>query len=198
MIKSGKYLAILAALAMTSPALAGWKLVSGNKTVIVTKGKKMKVTPTGDWNQFSYRPTKRSEVWTRDGLSLNELYFLSETLPGEPLFKQLNKKDEPLPKFKADMLPTDLVDLFEGSVRINIKSSKFEVLKVEPAKLGSHDAVRLQYSYVVGDEPLTRRGEVVMANIGGKLSMVNFTAPAIEFFDRDIGEIREMVSKASL
>ena len=96
------------------------------------------------------------------------------------------------------MLPTDLVDLFEGSVRINIKSSKFEVLKVEPAKLGSHDAVRLQYSYVIGDEPLTRRGEVVMANIGGKLSMVNFTAPAIEFFDRDIGEIREIVSKASL
>lgn len=197
-MKSAKYLAFAAALAMTSPALAGWKLVSGNKTIVVTKTKKMKVTPRGDWNQFSYRPTKRSEIWTRDGFSLNELYFLNETLPGEPLFKQRDKKDEPLPKFKADMLPTDLVDLFEGSVRINTKSSKFDILKVEPAKLGSHDAVRLQYSYVVGDEPLVRRGEVVMANINGKLSMISFTAPAIEYFDRDVEEFREMVSKAAL
>ena len=198
MIKSWKYLGVAVALAISSPGLAGWTLVEANKSVIVTKGKKMKVTPTGSWNRTSVRPTKRSELWTRDGLTLNELYFLSETLPGEPLFKQRDKKDEPLPKFKADMLPTDLVDLFEGSVRINTQSSKFEVEKIEPAKLGSHDAVRLQYSYVVGDEPLTRKGEVVMANIGGKLSMISFAAPGIEFFDRDIGEIREMVARASL
>jgi hypothetical protein len=195
MIKGGKYLAVMAALAMASPAIAGWSLISGKKTVIVTKGKKMKVTPTNDWNKFSYRPTKRSELWTRDGLSLNEVYFLAEVLPGEPLFKQRDKKDEPLPKFKADMLPTDLVDLYEGSARIILRSSKFEVLKVEPAKLGTHDAVRFQYNYVVGDEPLTRKGEVVAANIGGKLYMMSFAAPEIEFFDRDLGEFRDMVSK---
>jgi hypothetical protein len=197
MMKNGKYLAILAALAMTSPAMAGWKLVSGNKAVIVTKSKKMKVIPTGDWNQFSYRPTKRSELWTRDGFQLNELYFLSETLPGEPLFKQRDKKDEPLPKFKADMLPTDLVDLYEGSARINLQSSKFEILKVEPVKFGGHDGVRFQYAYSVGEEPLTRKGEVVMANVKGKLSMMSYAAPEIEYFERDLAEFREMVAKAS-
>jgi hypothetical protein len=198
MNRFGKYLAVAVALAMTSPAIAGWALISGKQPVIVTKGKKMKVTPTSDWNRFSYRPTKRSELWTRDGISLNELYFLSETLPGEPLFKQRDKKDEPLPKFKADMLPTDLVDLYESSARINLQSSKFEILKVEPAKLGGKDAVRFQYRYVVGDEPLNRKGEVVMANVGGKLSMVSFAAPEIEFFDRDIAEVRDMVAKVSL
>jgi hypothetical protein len=198
MIKHGKYLALAAALAMSSPALAGWTLISGNKTVVVTKGKTMKVTPKGDWNKFSYRPTKRSEMWTRDGFQLNELYFLSGTLPGEPLFKQRDKKDEPLPKFKADMLPTDLVELYESSARINIKSSKFEVLKVEPVKFGGHDGVRFQYSYSVGEEPLTRKGEVVMANVGGKLSMMSYVAPEIEYFDRDLAEFREMVSKAVL
>jgi hypothetical protein len=198
MIKGGEYLAVLAALAMASPGLAGWSLISGKKTVIVTKGKKMKVTPTNDWNKFSYRPTKRSELWTRDGLSLNEVYFLAEVLPGEPLFKQRDKKDEPLPKFKADMLPTDLVDLYEGSARIILRSSKFEVLKVEPAKLGSHDAVRFQYTYVVGDEPLTRKGEVVAANLGGKMYMMSFAAPEIEYFDRDIAEFRDMVSKVTI
>jgi hypothetical protein len=198
MMKSGKYLGLLAALAMSSPALAGWKLVEANKTVIVTKGKTMKVTPKGEWNKFSYRPTKRSEMWTRDGFQLNELYFLSGTLPGEPLFKQRDKKDEPLPKFKADMLATDLVDLYEGSARIITKSSKFEVLKVEPMKFGGHDAVRFQYTYSVGEEPLTRKGEVVMANVKGKLSMMSYVAPEIEYFDRDLAEFREMVAKAAL
>jgi hypothetical protein len=198
MIKSGKYLAFVAAFAISSPALAGWTLISGNKTVVVTKGKTMKITPKGDWNKFSYRPTKRSEMWTRDGFQLNELYFLSGTMPGEPLFKQRDKKDEPLPKFKADMLATDLVDLYEGSARIILKSSKFQVLKVEPMKFGGHDGVRFQYTYSVGEEPLTRRGEVVMANVAGKLSMMSYAAPEIEYFDRDLAEFRDMVSKAVL
>lgn len=195
MIKKSKYLALIAIIGLASPALAGWKLIASNQPVLVAKSKKMKVTPKGIWNKSSARPYKKGEVWTRDGFSLNELYFLAEVAQGEPILKERNKKDKPLPKFKSDMLPTDLVDLYEGSVRIVLQTSKFEVGKVEPAKLGLHDAVRFQFTYVVGEEALTRKGEVVAANIGGKLYMVSFAAPEIEFFDRDIAEVREMVKQ---
>jgi hypothetical protein len=193
MIRGMKYLAIAAALGMSAPTFAGWTLIGDGKPVLVAKSKKMKVTPSGVWNKWSARPSKKGEVWTRDGFSLNELFFLAEVAQGEPILKERNKKDKPLPKFKSDMLPTDLVDLYEGTVRIVLQTSKFEVGKVEPAKLGGHDAVRFQYTYVVGEEALTRRGEVVAANVGGKFYLVSFVAPDIEYFERDVEEFRKMV-----
>lgn len=195
MIRGMKYLAMAAALGMSAPVLAGWTLINSGKPVLVAKSKKMKVTPSGVWNKWSARPSKKGELWTRDGFSLNEVFFLAEVASGEPIFKERNKKDKPLPKFKSDMLLTDLVDLYEGSARIIMQTSKFEVSKVEPSKLGKHDAVRFQYNYVVGEEALTRKGEVVAANIGGKLYMMSFAAPDIEYFDRDIAEFRDMVAK---
>jgi hypothetical protein len=38
----------------------------------------------------------------------------------------------------------------------------------------------------------------VAATINGRLYLVNFIAPAIHYFDRDIGEVRQLVAAMEL
>lgn len=165
--------------------------------VAVAKGK-MTVTPSKDWNRWSARPSDKGELWTRDGFSLNELSFFAGITNGEPIYRELNKRDQPLPKFKSDMLPTDLADLFETSNRIVLQTPLFKVDHIEPAKLGGHDGVRFTYHYALESDQLDRKGEGVAANIDGKLYLVNFVAPEIHYFDRDVTDFRSMIERIKI
>lgn len=179
------------------PASAQWKaLVDGEEVKVANK--LMEVTPGPGWNTSNARPSARSERWTRDGLALNELTFFAGVADGETLYFAPIKAAGELPKFRSAMLPTDVVELFEASNRIVLNSSVFNVERVEPAKLGKHDAVRFAYNYAAQEEGLTRRGEGVAAIIDGRLYLVNFIAPAIHYFDRDIGEIRRLIATMQL
>jgi hypothetical protein len=181
----------------TFPAFAGWTEMPAGKPVVVAKSS-MTVTPGQDWNRWSARPSQKGELWTIDGLSLNELSFVAAVSSGEPIYRELNKKDQPLPKFKSDMLPTDLVELFEASNRIILQTPLFTIDNVEPTKLSGNDAVRFSYHYIVEGDQLTRKGEGVAANIGGKLYLINFVAPEIHYYGRDIASFRDMVAKIKI
>jgi hypothetical protein len=188
--------AILAvALIMTAaaPAMADWVVMSANEEIKVAKGT-MSVKPASDWNRSSLRPSRRSEAWTRDGINLNELTFYGAIADGEPLFRQFWMADGKLPRFRADMLPTDLAELFEASNRLILQSPVFKMGKVEPARLGTHDGVRFGYSYAAQGDDIERRGEAVAAIVDGKLYLVNFIAPSLHYFDANVGEVRAMVA----
>lgn len=189
--------AIAVALMAASPALAGWKVVPAGQPIAVAKSA-MKVTPAQDWNRSTKRQSKKGEFWTLDGASLNEVSFFAGIAEGEPIYKEQDKKDKPLPKFKASMLPTDVVTLFEASNRIRLDTSLFSVDKVEPTKLEAHQAVRFEFHYALQGDQLNRKGEGIAAVIGGKLYLVNFVAPEIHYFDRDVGKFRSLVQSLSL
>lgn len=180
-----------------TPATAGWRLVPKAAPAEVAKAA-MTATPGEDWNRWSVRPSKRGEVWTLDGIALNELAFFGGVLPGEPIYRERSKKDEPLPKFDAAMLAPDIVQAVEGSYRILLKTSLFAVDTVEPASLGGHAGVRFTYHYTVQDEDVRRRGEGRAAVVGGKLYLVTFAAPDIHYFDAGIGEARRVMDSVRI
>jgi len=182
---------------IAAPAVAGWSMMAGSQPVAVAKSS-LKVTPQTAWNRWSHRPSKRGETWTQDGVSLNELNFFAGVVPGEPLYKQRDKKDEPLPKFDARMTAPEIVQMFEASNRIQLRTSLFEIDNVEPAKLAGHDGVSFRYHYVVQDEEVRRKGEARAAIVGGKLYLISFAAPAIHYYDTGIAEARAMMDGAKL
>jgi hypothetical protein len=184
-------------ISLPGTAIAQWSLIPANKSVSIANST-MKVTPKSEWNRWSSRPSSNGEIWTQDGLSLNELTFFAKLSAGDTLYNQTDSFNNPLPKFRKDMLPTDLVELFEASNRILLQSSVFKVDGAEPAKLGGYSAVRFQYSYASEADGLIRKGEGVAANIDGKFYMVNFVAPQIHYFDRDLPEFREIVASISI
>jgi hypothetical protein len=179
------------------PVTAGWKLIPKAAPVAVAKSG-MTVTPGEDWNRWSVRPSKRGEIWTLDGVSLNELSFFAGVLPGEPIYRERSRKDEPLPKFDAAMLAPEIVQAVEGSHRILLRTSLFEVGEVAPATLGGHPGVRFTYSYAVQDEDVRRRGEARAAIVEGRLYLVTFAAPAIHYFDAGIAEARRVMDSARI
>lgn len=185
-----------AALIVTpAAAIAGWKAVPAGTPVLVAKSKLL-VTPTPEWNRWSARPSKKGEIWTMDGLALNELTFLGGIAPGEPLLKERNKKDEPFPKFNANMLAPDIVAMFEGTMRILLKTSLFTIDNVEPTTFAGKPGVRFNYTFAVQGDELRRKGEARASIVDGKLYLINFQAPAIHYYDAGIESARKVMESA--
>ena len=192
----GYFVAGLALMA-SAPAVAGWKVMPQGQAVSVAKST-LTVTPKSDWNRWSSRPSKKGEISTLDGVSLNELSFFAGIAPGEALYKERDKKNKPLPKFSANMLPPDIVQMFEASNRIVLDTSLFAVETVEPVKFLGHDGVRFTYRYTVQADEVRRKGEARAAIIGGKLYLINFVAPEIHYYDAGVDESRAIMDSARL
>ena len=184
-MKAHVRLALVAALAFAavSPA-AAWKLVKAGDQIIVGKTS-MVITAPAEWNRVTWGPVKGSEQWTLDGIALGELYAAGDIVEGKPLLTEFNKKDNPLPKFAATMQLTDLPDLIERTWRVGRKAVVFTTTKVEPAKMGGSDAVRIHYEYVRDGSNLKYRGVATAAIVHGQLQLVLFEAPALFYFERD-------------
>lgn len=183
--------------APAAPALAGWKLVEQGETVEVAKGS-LSVTPGEAWNRWSVRPIKTSEIWTLDGTTLNELYFVSDLANGETLYRDANKKEAPLPKFSSSMDLSEIPEFVESSTRIALNTSVFTMTAVEPAQLAGHPAVRFTYDYSVEGSALKRKGLGVAAVVGGKLQLVTFVAPETFYFERDLPKVEKLIASATM
>lgn len=187
---------VLAALP-AAPALAGWKLVRHSAPTAVAKGR-LAVTPPDNWNRWSHRPVKKSEIWTLDGIALNQLYFVSGLAPGETLYRDVAKKERPLPKLGASQQLTDIPEFFESSTRIALKTSLFRVTQVEPYRFAGRDGIRFAYEYAVEDSPLVRKGLAAGTVVDGQLHLIDFTAPSVFYFDRDRAKVEALMASARL
>ena len=183
--------------APAAPALAGWKLIEPGEQVKVAKGP-MQVTPVGEWNRWTSRPVKKSETWTLDGTNLNEVYFISGLPAGQTLYKDRNKKEAPLPKFKVNADITDIPDFVESSMRVALQTSVFELTGAEPASMGGQDAVRFTFEYAVEGSPLKRKGMATGTIKGGNLYLITYVAPATYFYDRDLAAVTQIMDSAAI
>lgn len=192
-----KLMAAMAALALVAgsatPALAGWKLIEKEEPVKVAKST-MSVTPGTNWNRWTARPVKQGETWTRDGVNLNELYFVAGLPAGATLYKDTQKKERPLPALSATLDLTEIPEFYESSTRIVLGTSVFEMTSIEPAKMGVHDAVKFEFQYAVEGSPLKRKGMAVGTMVKGQLHLISFVAPATYFFDRDRAEVEAIMA----
>lgn len=192
--------AVLAAaliLAPASAALAGWKLVKRDVAVKVAKSS-MSVTPTEDWNRSTYRASKKGETWTLDGIGINEIYFAAALVPGDTLYRDMNKKVKPLPLLGKNIQLSEIPEFFESSQRVAYNSSLYEVTGVEPVKFLGQDGVRFTYQFAVEGNPLKYKGVAQAALVGGKLYIISFNAPIITFYERDRVKAEAIMASAKL
>ena len=178
---------LLAPLAAPPPATAQfvlstpWKLVRAGEERKVGSDE-LRVTAVGDWNRSTRSELKRNESWTQHGTGLDDLAFYGAVAKGKPLFRQRDKKKDPLPKFDPAMLPTDIAEWFENSARIALNSAVFEVGAVRPAMLAGASGIEMDYTYATEGDNLERQGTARAAVIGGKLYMISFDAPKIHYY----------------
>lgn len=188
--------ALMIALTVMSPAF-GYKLIAAGSKLTVAKST-LSVVANQDWNRLGSRPGRNAESWTLDGLSLNDLTYYGGILDGSTLFREADKKNEPLPRFSGSMLIPDIAQLFEASYRISNKTSIFSVNSIEPATFAGRPGFHFTYSFVIQNEEIRRNGEVTGAIVGGKLYMISYEAPVIYYFDRHVAAYRALVNSARI
>ncbi len=189
--------ALLLAIAVSSPAIAAWRIILANEEVNVSKSD-LVVTPKTNWNRWTSRPSLVGEIWTLDGVRLNELSFFAGIDDGDTLYYDDGSYNKSMPTYDKDMLQSELVSFFEASNRLILESSQFEIKKVEPAKLAGFAGVRFSYRYAAQGEGIMRSGEAVAAKIDKKLYLVNFAAPEIHYFGREIDSVRQLIASAKI
>ena len=133
---------------------------------------------------------------TLDGLTLNDVTFYGGIADNQTLFREVNKRDKPLPRFSATMLMPDVASLFEGSYRVALDTSLFSIDGMEPAQFAGNPGFRFNYSFTIESDEVRRKGEAYGAIIGGKPYMATFEAPAIVYYDRNIEAFRDLVRTA--
>lgn len=183
-------------LLMTGGAANAHKLIEANEDVSVAKSD-LTVSPAIQWNRISQRPGSDAERWTLDGELLNDLLFFGAIADGDTLLKEVDRRNNPLPKFSSNMLLIDLPDFLNASLRIAKGHQTFDVEAVEPTDFLGAQGVRIEFKTVGGDD-IVRRGQAHAAIIEGRLYMMTFEAPSIFFFERDIGHFEQLVESARL
>lgn len=176
-----------------APALAGNSLVSPTAQKGIAKSS-LSATPAGEWNRLGRRDGKFVELWTKDGDSLNKVSFFGGVPVGDPLFKEADKKNRPLPKVSDGMLITDIPTILESSYRIQFDVRTMTIESQEPTTFGGHPGVKFTYTFVSGNDEVERKGEAFGAVVKGKLYLVSYEAPSIYFFDKDLPAFRQLAS----
>lgn len=189
--------AAAASVMIAAPAQAGWRLIENSQPVAVGKGE-LTVTPQQDWNRNTSRPVKGSEQWTLDGVTLNELYFVSGLRSGKTLFKDRDKKNNPLPRLQENILLTDIPEFVESSMRVQMGTSLFEVDEIEPTTFLGQPGVKWRFHFGVQADALIRRGVAVGTMVDGELYLITFVAPELHYFERDLEEAEAIMSSATL
>lgn len=182
---------------VAEPAHAGNKLIPAGKPVGVANSP-LTVTPGREWNKLGVRPGRLAETWTIDGDTLNAVKFYGGIESGRPLFREVDRRNRPLPHFSTTMLPTDIVGLFESSYRVAFGTSLMVIDKTELATFAGKPGVRFDYHYSLMGEEVERRGEGRAAIVGGKLYMITFEAPALYYYETSHAAFDELIASAIL
>ena len=195
MHRSRILLALVAGFSIAAPAGAGFKLMPAGQSFQVGKSS-LTVTPDRDWNRLGSRVGRNAESWTLDGLSLNDITFYGGIADDQTLFKEIDKKEKPLPRFSKTMLLPDVASLFEGSYRIANGTSLFTIDSIEPSMFAGRPGFHFAYSFTVETDEVRRKGEAVGAIVDGRLYMITFEAPVIHYFARDVDAFRNLAASA--
>jgi len=146
-----------------------------------------------DWSREVY---SRMELWTIDGLPLNEFVVISKVKPGEHVFLAAKeRKGRPDgPWFREGMRPDEIRDVLLDALRQD-GWTQVSASNLRPARFGDVDGLRfdVQLTHVNG---LVYRGTYAAAVHEGKLTHWFWMAPAEHYYGRDIAAVDKMFESA--
>lgn len=159
----------------------------------------MTVTPDRAWNRNGgLGPGKRAESWTLDGPMLNDLTFYGGIGDGETLFREVDRRETPLPRFAAGMSAPEIAELLERSYRVATGTTLFALDALAPTPLAGQAGFVMRYRYTLPGDDVARRGEARGAVVGGRLYLISYEAPAVHYFERDLVAFRAVADSARL
>lgn len=175
--------------------LAGCASVSKVDTGEQAIGERMLVTLDGAWNHVSAPGMGPAQVWTMEGLPVDQLLVYSG-IKNEELVHAAGGGNQKNFAFRSSMQPDEVVAMFEGMLTRD--GSQFRLLKLEPAAFGGEKGFRFEYSVI------RRVDNAVLSGVGfgavskGELFALLYVAPRLAFFPRHRPRVEQIARSARL
>lgn len=169
--------------------------VEGEQVVNNRLGVKL---PTA-WNRVAMHQ-EPYELWTQDGVALDQLRFWAGVTPGQSLMRVPNtpagQKAPRVPTFAANMTPDQLVSLFE--ILYAADGSQVRITKVESGQFAGENGVRFEFTVTRKVNDLQLKGVGWAAVRNSELFAAAFTAPELAFYRRLYPKAEEVVRSARI
>lgn len=140
------------------------------------------------------------ELWTQDGITIDQLRIWAGVKPGEALIKappaHLGLKDPRLPTFTAGMAPDQLARQFE--IMYTVYGWQAKVTRIEPGEFAGEKGVRFELAMTKKGSELLMKGVGWAAVRNGELYAATFTAPELSFFKRQLPKAEAVVASARI
>ena len=175
---------------LTACASGGGRLVTAAAGVRVFD---LQFDTSMDWARVRL---PRVELWTIDGLPLNEFVVVSKVRPNEHVFLESRerKRRPDGPWYRPGMRPDELRDVILDALRqdgwTRVSSSN-----MRPARFGSVEGMRFD-AQLTHQNGLLYRGTFAAAERNGRLTHFFWIAPAEHYYSRDVAAVNRMFDSA--
>lgn len=154
---------------------------------------------TTPWNKFNMlKPGPKAEIWTADGKALNNIIIFKGIGNGEKLFKSASPQN-PMPEFKSDMLPQEVLELTQTSLAKYYGESNvlLTVEGLKPAKFLNNPGFRFNIK-LTNQNGLNYLGKGVATIQDQALYMMIYTGTQLYYYRQHEQEFENIVKSAKL
>lgn len=188
-----KLLALL--LAVLIAGCASIEKVEGEQTL----NKRLSVQLPTAWNRIAIN-NQPYELWTQDGVALDQLRIWAAVAPGQTLIRVPNtpmgQKPPRVPTYAANMTPDQIVSLFE--ILYAVDGSQVRITRVEPGTFAGEKGVRFEFSVTRKSNDLQLKGVGWAAVRNNELYAATFMAPELSFYKRLLPQAEGVVASARI
>ncbi|OHC63407.1 MAG: hypothetical protein A3H93_06320 [Rhodocyclales bacterium RIFCSPLOWO2_02_FULL_63_24] len=182
---------LVLAIALLLTACASVKKVESGANLV---GERMSINVDGNWNHFDFPGSKPAQVWTMEGITIDELLVYSGIRDGQVMHQESSagsrQKDF---AFRKTMQTEEIVSMLEGV--LSRDGSTFKLLKLEPFAFGGKKGFRFEYERIRKIDNVQMRGVGFGAVDKEELFALVYQAPRLTFFPRHQSRI-ETIAKA--
>lgn len=179
-------------------------LLAGCAAVVKVEGEqvvnnRLAVRLPSAWNRIAIHQ-EPYELWTQDGISLDQLRFWAGVASGQPLMRVPNtpmgQKAPRVPTFSANMSADQLVSLFETVYSAD--GSQVKITRIEPGHFAGENGVRFEFAVTKKANDLQLKGVGWAAVRRNELYAAAFTAPELAFYKRLLPRAESVVASARI
>jgi hypothetical protein len=166
------------------------KVESGKQNV----GERLTLQIEGPWNHVDFPGIKPAQLWTMEGIYVDELLIYSGIKDGEAMHpggQSNNKKDV---TFRSSMQTDELVSMFEAVLTRD--GSTFKLVSIAPRDFGGKKGVAFEFERTVKVSDVIQKGIGFGAIDKGALFAVVYVAPRLTFFPRHRSNVEAIVHSA--
>lgn len=159
-------------------------------------GNRLTLSIDGGWNRFGYYYFDPAQVWTREGLPIDQLLVYPGITNGRAMHPVTDPEARNVVTFDANMSNEDLVALFERL--LNRHGAVISVREVEPATIDSRRGVRFEFERMANQDSPVYRGVGFAVIDKGELFALIYIAPRLGFFPRHKDRVEAIARSAKI